>query len=59
MFDLEQSDFADDGVVNVHSNVQSHLGRKLHQQLLFICTGNVTKLSMCMSCTRDDDRGNC
>lgn len=35
--DLEQGHFTDDGVVDVHGNVQPHLCRKLHQELLFIC----------------------
>lgn len=52
--DLKQGHFTDDGVVDVHSDVQSHLSRKLHQQLLFICRetsvrdpeGNVTHSGM-------------
>lgn len=33
---LEKRDFADDGVVDVYSNVQTHLIWQLSQQLLLI-----------------------
>lgn len=34
--DLKKWDFADDGVVDVYSNVQTHFVRQLSQQLLLI-----------------------
>lgn len=43
MTNLKQRNFADDGVVDVHGDVQPHLGRKLHQQFLFVCKQEVLK----------------
>lgn len=39
---LKKRNFADDGVVDIYSNVQTHFIRQLCQQLLLICKARVS-----------------